>query len=327
MSSYTSKCSRCIYIFILLASFLLSFSLSFLTFDCDANGLKDALSCQNYMQITLQAYTGNGQSSTVAQEYSSVQFPYNLTGDLANVKTIQVNPAIVYFELFILGVLSLDEVEGSMSLNVLYGMSWTDSRLRWNISETLGVDFMVVNPSWIYVPDIVLQNSVGSFASGLTQNVATIYSTGIVSLVLPGSITATCDVNLEMFPFDIQNCSFVFFSNSQSESTLALKIIQSPNLNFPGTVSWESLGASMEKIKAFSSGGFTEGIKYYVAIKRYPKTYTSTCIMPNAVVSAIAVLSLYTSDHMARIGVALTALLTVIAVMVRIYHFNYYLIA
>jgi hypothetical protein len=98
---------------------------------------------------------------------------------------------------------------------------------------------------------------------------------------------------------------------------LKLHVYPNPVPDFPGTISWESLGNTIEKTFTLNSKlEVTDGIVYHVAVKRYPKTYISTCIMPNIVVSALAVMSLYTSDTMARIGVALTAMLTIIAVMV-----------
>lgn len=180
----------------------------------------------------------------------------------------------------------------------------------------LGIDFMYADPSWIYTSDIILQNSVGDFRSGFSTTNPQITANGVVTWWTPGTIFASCTINLEMFPFDTQNCSFTFCSTKYTIEYLTINPFPNPIPNFPGTVSWESLGNTMEKSITRNSFGETESVVYYVAVKRYSKTYISTCIMPNLVVSAIAVMSLYTGDSMARIGVALTALLTVVAVMV-----------
>ena len=176
---------------------------------------------------------------------------------------------------------------------------------------------MYSRPEWIYVPDITLQNSVGDFTSGFTSTTPLLNSSGIVLWRRSGSITGTCAFDLDMFPFDTQNCSFTFASTQMTSYDLTLQVYPNPVPNFPGTVSWEALGNTMEKSLTINSKlEVTDGVIYHVAVRRYPKTYISTCIMPNIVVSAIAVMSLYTSDTMARIGVALTAMLTIIAVMV-----------
>ena len=183
---------------------------------------------------------------------------------------------------------------------------------------------MYSSPEWIYVPDITLQGSIGEFTSGLSITTPLVFYNGFVVWRRSGSITGVCTFDLDMFPFDTQNCSFLFKSTQMTYHDLALHVNPNPVPDFPGTVSWESLGNTMEKTFTLNSNlEITDGVIYYVAVKRYSKTYFSTCIMPNIVVSAIAVMSLYTSDAMARIGVALTAMLTIIAVMVKYTHFYY----
>lgn len=206
---------------------------------------------------------------------------------------------------------------GTMSLNVVLGMEWTDTRLIWDKSKTLGIEFIYSSPDWIYVPDITLQNSAIEFSSGISAQPVLISYRGVVTWIRPGTIVAYCDVQLERFPFDLQTCPFPFASNRYSSDYLSLYYVNDPQaVATTGPVSWEPRGRSIQKYAKFNQNGLSDYVCYYVTVKRYYTTYISTCIMPNTVVTTIAICSLFTSDHLSRLGVALTALLTVIAVMV-----------
>jgi hypothetical protein len=89
------------------------------------------------MQIYLQSFTGNGESGD--QGYSNIQFPYNVTSNPQDVNAVVVMPLTMGMTLAILGVSDLDMVTGSMTLNVALELYWTDYRLQWNVSKTLGI--------------------------------------------------------------------------------------------------------------------------------------------------------------------------------------------
>ena len=121
----------------MMVAIFLSLSSAELDMDCVANGHPDLLGCNNYMQIYLQSFTGNGKSGD--QGYSNIQFPYNVTESPQDVNTVVVMPLTMGMTLAILGVSDLDMVTGSMTLNVALGLYWTDYRLEWNASKTLGI--------------------------------------------------------------------------------------------------------------------------------------------------------------------------------------------
>ena len=54
-------------------------------------------------------------------------------------------------------------------------------------------------------------------------------------------------------------------------------------------------------------------------MKRYTSYYWTSAIIPNLAVTSVALLALFINDISSRLGVAFTAMLTIIAVMVSIY--------
>lgn len=124
--------------FIVLISILLSLCSAVLDLDCVGNGYTDLLACNNYMQVYLQAFTGNGNGD-IPQGYSKIQFPYNLTANINDINEVELHPSAFYMRLVINSVSNVDIVAGTMSLNVALGLEWTDRRLQWNTSKTLGI--------------------------------------------------------------------------------------------------------------------------------------------------------------------------------------------
>ena len=122
----------------MMVAVFLSLSSAELDLDCVANGHPDLLGCNNYMQIYLQSFTGNGNNGD--QGYSNIQFPYNVTASPEDISAVVAMPLKMGMTLAILGVSDVDIVTGSMTLNVALALEWTDYRLQWNISKTLGID-------------------------------------------------------------------------------------------------------------------------------------------------------------------------------------------
>ena len=59
--------------------------------------------------------------------------------------------------------------------------------------------------------DIILYNSAGdSFDPKASYVNAVLYSSGDVSYIPPGMFKATCQINIEEFPFDEQSCGLKF---------------------------------------------------------------------------------------------------------------------
>ena len=140
---------------------------------------------------------------------------------------------------------------------------------------------------------------------------------GGVSWARTGIITASCNLKLSNFPYDKQTCNFIFYSTTYETGFLKLEPVlglkRSPVVK--DNLSWKTTGvSSVFSITSLPTGAFST-FTVSVSVERFAHTYESTCVMPNALISTIAVFALFITDVGARLSVSLTALLTVIAVM------------
>ena len=67
--------------------------------------------------------------------------------------------------------------------------------------------------------------------------------------------------------------------------------------------------------------GYAPRLIYTISLRRYPSYYYASAIIPNLVITAIALLALFIDDINSRLAVAITALLAIVAVMVGTFMF------
>lgn len=93
-------------------------------------------------------------------------------------------------------------------------LSWNDERLTWNPANYSGVWTLNLPAPQIWSPNLALINSVSENINVKVDNgtVASVAYNGEVTLIVPRLFSATCSLDLKYFPFDFQNCSFMFVS-------------------------------------------------------------------------------------------------------------------
>ncbi|XP_048966073.1 acetylcholine receptor subunit epsilon isoform X6 [Canis lupus dingo] len=111
-------------------------------------------------------------------------------------------------------LISLNEKEETLTTSVWIGIDWQDYRLNYSKDDFGGVETLRVPSELVWLPEIVLENNIdGQFGVAYDANVL-IYEGGYVSWLPPAIYRSTCAVEVTYFPFDWQNCSLVFRSQT-----------------------------------------------------------------------------------------------------------------
>ena len=257
----------------------------------------------------------------------------------------------------IVKIFGIDEVPSTLSAAVSITLEWTDSRLAWNESlapfsynpeHCTGINMQYFNANtvklasaFLWYPDLVLVNS-ASDAANFVQNMVgydrmIVAPNGRVTWKLFGNVLTYCKLKLTWYPFDIQTCSFqlssrgsnivngVNFTTGKRPTLSNPHPIDDPVLSpedFHESLSWTTQEATVTRVEKMVTGNsFTSTqsiIVYSITLQRNIKNIVTTTIIPLVLITVLSITSLWLEDIGTRLGLLVTALLTMVAILVSI---------
>uniref|UniRef100_A0A4W6E9A3 Cholinergic receptor, nicotinic, gamma n=1 Tax=Lates calcarifer TaxID=8187 RepID=A0A4W6E9A3_LATCA len=217
----------------------------------------------------------------------------------------------VYIKMTLTNLISLNEKEEALMTSVWIEMQWCDYRLRWDqpprsaLYGNITSELRVPSKS-IWLPDVILENNVdGQFEVALYCN-ALVSPNGCVYWLPPAIYRSACAITVNYFPFDWQNCTMVFRSQTYSANEIELVLKEEDN----HTLEWVDIDP-----EAFTENGEwvirhrpakkvinTEHTKdeleyqevvFFLIIQRKPLFYIINIIAPCVLFSSLCLLVYY----------------------------------
>jgi len=261
----------------------------------------------------MQGATGN-PADMPNQSYNNFQIPYNFD------PLVELHP--VYIEMELSDLVNIDTQNGIIYITAYMTLLWMDKRFTWDLKSNNNVTKTFVDMNWIWIPDVTLYNDAGD--SNIVDSSAMIFYNGQVQLRRIAFLSSYCEMNIKQFPFDQQTCSLDFASwNGHLNLTAAPKQIKHPvknNLLSPQLA--VSISYTLESFKVQNTiqneGGKQNSwpfVVYTLKARRNAGYYKSTTIYPILIVSIICVSGLWIPDINSRLGLSVTSVLTIMAVM------------
>ncbi|XP_067828321.1 acetylcholine receptor subunit epsilon [Heptranchias perlo] len=209
----------------------------------------------------------------------------------------------VTLKLTLTNLISLNEKEETLTTNVWIEIQWSDYRLAWNLSNYGGLDMVRVPSNMVWLPDIVLENNIdGQFEVAYYANVL-VYNDGGIYWLPPAIYRSACPIAVTYFPFDWQNCSLVFRSQTYSAREITLKLTKDNGKLIewihtdPGDFTENGEWAIKHKpAKQLINRQFTpddteyQEIIFFLIIQRKPLFYIINIIAPCVLLSSLVVL-------------------------------------
>ncbi|NWU99005.1 ACHG protein, partial [Upupa epops] len=210
----------------------------------------------------------------------------------------------VTLKLTLTNLISLNEREETLTTNVWIEMQWTDYRLQWDPEKYDNIQTLRVPSTMVWLPDVVLENNIdGTFEITLYANVL-VSPDGSIYWLPPAIYRSACVIHVTYFPFDWQNCTMVFQSQTYSANEINLLL----TVEEGQTVEWIAIDPEAftengewaikhrPARKVINSEQFTpddiqyQQIIFYLIIQRKPLFYVINIIVPCVLISAMAVL-------------------------------------
>ncbi|KAK7115850.1 hypothetical protein V1264_001652 [Littorina saxatilis] len=194
-----------------------------------------------------------------------------------------INPLTVDVNFVPLDLLDIDNTKQVISISSSLTLSWTDTSLTWDSSPTgsyANLHAVEVNSDDVWTPRVLIMNGASNDRMVDMGPRATLLSNGTVSLAASPLIQFTCSMDLEVYPFDVQDCKVLLVPISP------VPILFRPDRNpvesresFLGTFNGEGTIESVEALhKETSLPGMP--LEYRLRLKRKMVFYVTSFIVP-----------------------------------------------
>uniref|UniRef100_A0A8C4YPC4 Cholinergic receptor nicotinic gamma subunit n=1 Tax=Gopherus evgoodei TaxID=1825980 RepID=A0A8C4YPC4_9SAUR len=210
----------------------------------------------------------------------------------------------VTLKLTLTNLISLNEREETLTTNIWIEMKWCDYRLQWDPDKYDNIQILRVPSTEVWLPDIVLENNIdGVFEITLYCNTL-LDSNGCLLWMPPAIYRTSCAIFVTYFPFDWQNCSMVFQSQTYSANEINLLLTEEDGQTIEWIVidpeaftengEWAIKHRPAKKI--VNAERFTpddlgyQQVVFYLIIQRKPLFYVINIIVPCVLISSVAVL-------------------------------------
>ncbi|GMT18804.1 hypothetical protein PFISCL1PPCAC_10101, partial [Pristionchus fissidentatus] len=187
--------------------------------------------------------------------------------------------------------------------------TWIDPRLRWDPLNYGNKTTIVVPEEDVWLPPTVIYNAIEIEVLMMekVRNVK-IDNTGRVFWNVPMSLTTTCQLKVDYFPFDAQTCTI--FSTSPVLRVEEMNAVAGRTNTVFGNAEWTQIGALITVANYTEFGDTKFDVQYHVNIRRNYVYYIVVIVLPTFLLSVLTVAGIFTAAGTTEIiGIGLTSLL------------------
>lgn len=211
-----------------------------------------------------------------------------------------------------------------MTTNVWVNQEWSDHKLKWDPDEYGGVRQLYVPAEQIWLPDIVLYNNADGNYEVTIMTKAIIHNDGRVVWNPPAIYKSSCQIDVQYFPFDKQDCFMKFGSWTYDGYQVDLKHLE----EIPGSdtvpigmdlsefylsVEWDIMAVpAHRRVRHYSCCVEPyPDITFNITLRRKTLFYTVNLIIPCVGISGLSVLVFYLpSDSKEKVSLCVSILLS-----------------
>merc|ERR1719266_2113604 len=221
-------------------------------------------------------------------------------------------------------VIGVDMRRQILTTNVWVEQEWADYKLSWNPDDYGGVRHLHVPSQHIWLPDIVLYNNADGNYEVTIMTKAVLHYSGKVVWNPPAIYKSSCEIDVEFFPFDEQNCFMKFGSWTYDGYMVDLRHINQRGGNntidmgmdlqeYYISTEWDVMNVPAvrnEKYYPCCEEPYPD-IIFYLALRRKSLFYTVNVIIPCVGISFLSVLVFHLpSDSGEKVSLSISILLS-----------------
>ncbi|CAF0802063.1 unnamed protein product [Adineta steineri] len=198
----------------------------------------------------------------------------------------------------------IDERNQIMTTNVWLEHEWNDYKLTWIPSQYDGIDVVEIPSSDIWVPDIVLYNNADGTYEVNTITKAHVFWNGTIKWNPPVIYKSYCAIDIEYYPFDVQNCTLKFGTWSHDGNLVDLnhksgQIVVAVGVDLTDyypSIEWDILSAGAVRHVVLYDCCQDDpyfDVTFALLIRRKPLFYTVNLVIPCVNIAFLTILVFY----------------------------------
>ncbi|KAK4467829.1 hypothetical protein MN116_008752 [Schistosoma mekongi] len=138
--------------------------------------------------------------------------------------SIDGKPLQVFLKCFLNQIMDVDEKNQILATIMWLDLKWSDYHFQWNASDYENIRQINLPPERMWKPDILLYNSASEKFDQVFPTKVIVRNTGNIQWVPPGLFHSICDIEVNWFPFDSQNCIMKLGTWTYQGNTVDLKL-------------------------------------------------------------------------------------------------------
>ncbi|MEQ2254549.1 hypothetical protein ILYODFUR_004809 [Ilyodon furcidens] len=180
-----------------------------------------------------------------------------------------------------------DEKTQVLTTFIWEALEWKNDFTLWN-PEECGVEWMAVARNLLWVPDIVINEFMEKNTAPDVPYTYLHYD-GIVYDAKPVRVVSSCSLNIYLFPFDVQNCTYTFNSYLHSSSAIQLEllgtseeILQLSKDEMATMGEWQLLDITSRKVAIPTiEGSSYDELRFFISVRRHSTMYVVNLLIPS----------------------------------------------
>ncbi|XP_022096252.1 neuronal acetylcholine receptor subunit beta-4-like [Acanthaster planci] len=230
---------------------------------------------------------------------------------------------VVKFGLSVSQLIDIDEKNQIMTTSVWVKHTWKDYQLTWDPDEYDGIRYLHIPSGLLWLPDILLYNNADGYYDVRFLVNAIVHYDGTVRWLPPAIYKSSCEINIEFFPFDEQNCTMKFgpwtHESRKVDMVMEQDIVDQEDYTENGE--WqivESPGLRHHIDYPCCDYKFAD-VTFYFLLHRKPLFYIVTLVIPCILISFLTTLVFYLpADAQEKITLSISILLALIVFLLLI---------
>ncbi|XP_060067327.1 acetylcholine receptor non-alpha chain-like [Ylistrum balloti] len=215
-----------------------------------------------------------------------------------------------------LSVLTINDVDiraQMMSSSGWLSFYWTDSRLAWTPSTYGDIEYIYLDSTSIWKPELVIDNTVSEIeVLGSSDLLFRVKYTGEVKWDPPGVYETQCEIDITWYPFDKQKCSIELTSWGYISDHVTLEHnVTYVNLeDYEPNGEWNLLNTGLSTSILYEEGETFSQLLFSLEIQRRNGYYILNVIFPILLIAVLTTVTfLLPADSGEKISYILTILL------------------